>query len=58
MTTKDYVKFAAALKQAREDELSDLWVTEYERLLGRFCEIFEDDNSKFNSDKFCKACGE
>lgn len=71
MTKKDYIKFAAMIK-ARVDELhSEVkqvnQLTDYSNLRGKLSEvqhfagemanIFADDNDRFDSDRFLKACG-
>jgi|OM-RGC.v1.038102640 hypothetical protein len=46
MTRKDYIKFAKAIKNNKQD---------IESLLNELCKIFEEDNSNFDRDRFIEA---
>ena len=58
MTRKDYIRFAAMLKQERVFKGGSL---AQDMIMARFtakiADIFEQDNPRFNRAKFLKACG-
>lgn len=63
MTRKHYRQFAEAFKEAREDDLPDC-ITDASGgkhytlgwLASRIGTILEDDNERFDHDKFLEAC--
>jgi uncharacterized tellurite resistance protein B-like protein len=52
MTTKDYERFAEHIRKA------DLTDRERTKLVKFLCEIFTEDNTRFNMDLFIKSCRE
>ena len=63
MSKKHYEKIARALHLYKGGSWSHLNIrknnpnTSYLDLIDRLCVIFEEDNDRFNSDKFREACG-
>ena len=53
MTRKDYVQTAEILSSYK-DLIADNFV--YEDLVDEFASMFEQDNPRFNSEKFWEAC--
>jgi len=52
MTRKDYVSTAEILSMFKDS--IDEFV--FHDLVDEFCGMFEEDNARFNSDKFFEAC--
>ena len=53
MTKKDYIKFANLFLKVREDKQWNGWNGQLEHeILNGIIKIFQDDNSRFNSDTF------
>jgi hypothetical protein len=66
MTRKDYIRFAAMLKDARINLLSEdyfqpgykhTWNKSINLVISRTADIFAADNARFDRAKFLKACG-
>ena len=55
MTKKDYEKFANLIK-VRTIQRVD-WYTEMFMLASEMAKIFQEDNPRFNREKFLIACG-
>jgi hypothetical protein len=55
MTRKDYVKTASILKTHFENN-PQLSQEVFEDLVDEFSLMFEEDNERFDSDKFLEAC--
>jgi len=55
MTKKDYEKFANLIK-GRTIQRTD-WLTELLMLANDMVKIFQEDNPRFNREKFLTACG-
>ena len=56
MTRKDYWKFAEMLKNTphlHDDAAESMW----ERIVIRTANIFQEDNPRFNRERFYEACG-
>lgn len=60
MTRKDYVETASILKGVRESILSfgDEGENVFGNLVADFAEMFEDDNERFQAERFDNACWE
>ena len=63
MTRKDYIKIANVLKDKKRLKVGEMNMIsdythslDYEKLLKVLCEMFEDDNPRFDEDIFRKAC--
>jgi hypothetical protein len=60
MSKKDYIKFAAMLKEQHDiaqDTLFSQGKTAVENVIKASAEIFAEDNPRFDHDRFYKACG-
>ena len=64
MSKKDYIKFAkvlSELKPVKTDIESvrcyGLRVSQWDKLVERIADIFQNDNPRFNKNRFFKACG-
>jgi len=64
MTKKDYIKFAKVLnglKPVKTDTESvhcyGLRISQWDKLVERIADIFQNDNPRFNKNRFFKACG-
>ena len=62
MTRKDYVKFAAMLKDANSHQACELnyregWHGACSSLVQRTADIFAADNPNFDRERFLQACG-
>lgn len=55
MNKKDYIVIANTLREARKNELSEIWNSEFDQLVLRFCMMLKEDNPSFNVTKFNKA---
>jgi hypothetical protein len=55
MTRKDYIRFAAMLKQARYYTAVDFRTLEL--IVKDSAQIFAADNERFDRSRFLKACG-
>jgi hypothetical protein len=53
MTKKDYIKIADAISNSHSFEHDGLDTT---KLIGNLCEVFGEENNKFDSGKFFQAC--
>jgi hypothetical protein len=65
MTKKDYILIAKVLKDKKHLKVGDIQLVDdlshtinYNRLMKVLCQMFENDNSRFDEDIFRKACGE
>jgi hypothetical protein len=65
MTKKDYILIAKVLKDKKRLKVGEMNLIsdfthslDYEKLLKVLCEMFSNDNSRFDEDIFRKACGE
>ena len=65
MTKKDYILIAKVLKDKKHLKVGDIQLLDdlshtinYNRLMKVLCQMFENDNSRFDEDIFRKACGE
>ena len=65
MTRKDYVLVAKVLKDNKHLKVGDIQLLDdlshtinYHRLMAVLCQMFEDDNPRFDEKIFRKACGE
>ena len=65
MTKKDYILIAKVLKDKKHLKVGDIQLLDdlshtinYGRLMAVLCQMFEDDNPRFNEDTFRAACGE
>ena len=56
MTTKDYIKFANMMRHFDEMQDIDFRYREWQQVRTKLIEIFTRDNSKFDVNKFKKAC--
>jgi len=53
MTKKDYIKFAKFMSERKSDfKDHSMWLS----FCSKFAELLEDDNPKFDENKFYKAC--
>ena len=55
MTKKDYVLIAEAIKYALENERND--ISTVRSVADRIAEKLQDDNPRFDWDRFLTACG-
>lgn len=53
MSRKDYILIAQAIREAHSYEHEGLDTT---KLIGNLCEVFGENNNKFDSGKFFQAC--
>jgi hypothetical protein len=64
MTKKDYILIAKALKECQTIKVELNYphnfthAINYSKLMKVLCQMFENDNSRFDEDIFRKACGE
>ena len=65
MTKKDYILIAKVLKDKKHLKVGDIQLVDdlshtinYNRLMKVLCQMFENDNARFDEDIFRKACGE
>jgi len=64
MTRKDYQAIADAMREVYEDFSGDGVAIQYQAhealdyALTKLCEVFAQDNPRFSTEKFIKACGE
>lgn len=57
MTTKDYVKIAAVIRNVAADGFCDGCINTIDRLVDDLCTVFKEDNGRFKEDVFLRACG-
>jgi hypothetical protein len=60
MTRKDYVLLARALRESKTGEFTDVFPLSGEEMrkdiIGRIATVLQQDNSRFNREKFITAC--
>lgn len=62
MTRKDYIKFARMMHNTMPDQYdcisSSIMTAQWKETMSAMCELFKEDNPKFNEQKFIDACVE